>query len=258
MFVKLCGNLVSFKTYKDIYCQPHYWTLFRVYTVVPGRQDATSHTMCTSLRKGMCACFPSTVLSSVSPLLNLSGKQSTGAGDRPWKTGGGAWDCCEVEWEADVCISLSVFKNADQFWMTREEPRVSRLYPAQRWSSPSGSVTTFLRNDVFTCLRMSLTAAVSKNFLFLFQSRKSWIEETFFKRECVKFIPSSRDPHRYSKLESDCSTDECLKFNILWFSNKMQSFFWLVHSIILTAVVGYSIFIFWVQKYLAFSPSFQE
>ncbi|XP_073321519.1 transient receptor potential cation channel subfamily M member 6 [Pagrus major] len=27
-------------------------------------------------------------------------------------------------------------------------------------------------------------------------SRKSWIEETFFKRECVKFIPSSRDLHR--------------------------------------------------------------
>uniref|UniRef100_A0A673CCD2 non-specific serine/threonine protein kinase n=1 Tax=Sphaeramia orbicularis TaxID=375764 RepID=A0A673CCD2_9TELE len=29
-----------------------------------------------------------------------------------------------------------------------------------------------------------------------FQSRKSWIEETFFKRECVKFISSSRDHHR--------------------------------------------------------------
>lgn len=28
------------------------------------------------------------------------------------------------------------------------------------------------------------------------KSRKSWIEETFFKRECVKFISSSRDPHR--------------------------------------------------------------
>ncbi|XP_060893733.1 transient receptor potential cation channel subfamily M member 6 isoform X3 [Labrus mixtus] len=27
-------------------------------------------------------------------------------------------------------------------------------------------------------------------------SRKAWIEETFFKRECVKFIPSSRDIHR--------------------------------------------------------------
>ncbi|KAM9360691.1 LOW QUALITY PROTEIN: transient receptor potential cation channel subfamily M member 6 [Symphorus nematophorus] len=27
-------------------------------------------------------------------------------------------------------------------------------------------------------------------------SRRSWIEETFFKRECVKFIPSSRDLHR--------------------------------------------------------------
>uniref|UniRef100_A0A8D3CP55 non-specific serine/threonine protein kinase n=1 Tax=Scophthalmus maximus TaxID=52904 RepID=A0A8D3CP55_SCOMX len=27
-------------------------------------------------------------------------------------------------------------------------------------------------------------------------SRKSWIEETFFKRECVKFIPPSRDLHR--------------------------------------------------------------
>uniref|UniRef100_A0A3Q3XCR1 non-specific serine/threonine protein kinase n=1 Tax=Mola mola TaxID=94237 RepID=A0A3Q3XCR1_MOLML len=33
-------------------------------------------------------------------------------------------------------------------------------------------------------------------FLILFQSRKCWIEETFFRRECVKFIPSSRDFHR--------------------------------------------------------------
>uniref|UniRef100_A0A3Q3G8M0 non-specific serine/threonine protein kinase n=1 Tax=Labrus bergylta TaxID=56723 RepID=A0A3Q3G8M0_9LABR len=33
-------------------------------------------------------------------------------------------------------------------------------------------------------------------FSSLFQSRKAWIEETFFKRECVKFIPSSRDIHR--------------------------------------------------------------
>ncbi|KAM7018494.1 transient receptor potential cation channel subfamily M member 6 isoform 2-T2 [Tautogolabrus adspersus] len=31
---------------------------------------------------------------------------------------------------------------------------------------------------------------------FTEKSRKSWIEETFFKRECVKFIPSSRDIHR--------------------------------------------------------------
>uniref|UniRef100_A0A4W6FW32 non-specific serine/threonine protein kinase n=1 Tax=Lates calcarifer TaxID=8187 RepID=A0A4W6FW32_LATCA len=37
---------------------------------------------------------------------------------------------------------------------------------------------------------------VSKHFLLLYQSRKSWIEETFFRRECVKFIPSSRDLHR--------------------------------------------------------------
>uniref|UniRef100_A0A3B4VK82 non-specific serine/threonine protein kinase n=1 Tax=Seriola dumerili TaxID=41447 RepID=A0A3B4VK82_SERDU len=37
---------------------------------------------------------------------------------------------------------------------------------------------------------------VSNPLLFLFQSRKSWIEETFCKRECVKFIPSSRDLHR--------------------------------------------------------------
>uniref|UniRef100_A0A673CDY6 non-specific serine/threonine protein kinase n=1 Tax=Sphaeramia orbicularis TaxID=375764 RepID=A0A673CDY6_9TELE len=35
-----------------------------------------------------------------------------------------------------------------------------------------------------------------KHFLVVFQSRKSWIEETFFKRECVKFISSSRDHHR--------------------------------------------------------------
>ncbi|XP_037633258.1 transient receptor potential cation channel subfamily M member 6 isoform X1 [Sebastes umbrosus] len=31
---------------------------------------------------------------------------------------------------------------------------------------------------------------------FTEKSRKSWIEETIFKRECVKFIPSSRDLHR--------------------------------------------------------------
>uniref|UniRef100_UPI0037E96C00 transient receptor potential cation channel subfamily M member 6 n=1 Tax=Semicossyphus pulcher TaxID=241346 RepID=UPI0037E96C00 len=31
---------------------------------------------------------------------------------------------------------------------------------------------------------------------FTEKSRKSWIEETLFKRECVKFIPSSRDLHR--------------------------------------------------------------
>ncbi|XP_034068678.1 transient receptor potential cation channel subfamily M member 6 isoform X4 [Gymnodraco acuticeps] len=31
---------------------------------------------------------------------------------------------------------------------------------------------------------------------FTEKSRKSWIEETFFKRECVKFIPSSWDLHR--------------------------------------------------------------
>ncbi|XP_029999816.1 transient receptor potential cation channel subfamily M member 6 [Sphaeramia orbicularis] len=31
---------------------------------------------------------------------------------------------------------------------------------------------------------------------FTEKSRKSWIEETFFKRECVKFISSSRDHHR--------------------------------------------------------------
>ncbi|XP_076586321.1 transient receptor potential cation channel subfamily M member 6 isoform X2 [Chaetodon auriga] len=31
---------------------------------------------------------------------------------------------------------------------------------------------------------------------FTEKSRKSWIEESFLKRECVKFIPSSRDVHR--------------------------------------------------------------
>ncbi|XP_042276131.1 transient receptor potential cation channel subfamily M member 6 isoform X2 [Thunnus maccoyii] len=36
------------------------------------------------------------------------------------------------------------------------------------------------------------------------QSRKSWIEETFFKRECVKFIPSSRDLHRCSPVCQVC------------------------------------------------------
>uniref|UniRef100_A0A8C4DVT5 non-specific serine/threonine protein kinase n=1 Tax=Dicentrarchus labrax TaxID=13489 RepID=A0A8C4DVT5_DICLA len=37
-----------------------------------------------------------------------------------------------------------------------------------------------------------------------FQSRKSWIEETFFKRECVKFIPSSRDLHRCTPVCQVC------------------------------------------------------
>uniref|UniRef100_A0A665UQT8 non-specific serine/threonine protein kinase n=1 Tax=Echeneis naucrates TaxID=173247 RepID=A0A665UQT8_ECHNA len=36
----------------------------------------------------------------------------------------------------------------------------------------------------------------SKHVPLLLQSRKSWIEENFCKRECVKFIPSSRDLHR--------------------------------------------------------------
>uniref|UniRef100_A0A8C4VAJ5 Transient receptor potential cation channel subfamily M member 7 n=1 Tax=Falco tinnunculus TaxID=100819 RepID=A0A8C4VAJ5_FALTI len=31
---------------------------------------------------------------------------------------------------------------------------------------------------------------------FIFQSQKSWIENTFTKRECVYIIPSSKDPHR--------------------------------------------------------------
>ncbi|XP_059192629.1 transient receptor potential cation channel subfamily M member 6 [Centropristis striata] len=35
-------------------------------------------------------------------------------------------------------------------------------------------------------------------------SRKSWIEETFFKRECVKFIPSSRDLHRCNPVCQVC------------------------------------------------------
>uniref|UniRef100_A0A673CAD5 non-specific serine/threonine protein kinase n=1 Tax=Sphaeramia orbicularis TaxID=375764 RepID=A0A673CAD5_9TELE len=34
------------------------------------------------------------------------------------------------------------------------------------------------------------------------QSRKSWIEETFFKRECVKFISSSRDHHSTCNMTS--------------------------------------------------------
>uniref|UniRef100_A0A803YKQ7 Transient receptor potential cation channel subfamily M member 7 n=2 Tax=Meleagris gallopavo TaxID=9103 RepID=A0A803YKQ7_MELGA len=33
-------------------------------------------------------------------------------------------------------------------------------------------------------------------YLFVFQSQKSWIENTFTKRECVYIIPSSKDPHR--------------------------------------------------------------
>ncbi|XP_055368101.1 transient receptor potential cation channel subfamily M member 6 isoform X2 [Betta splendens] len=36
------------------------------------------------------------------------------------------------------------------------------------------------------------------------KSRRSWIEETFFKRECVKFIPSSRDLHRCTPLCQVC------------------------------------------------------
>uniref|UniRef100_A0A3P8SYT9 non-specific serine/threonine protein kinase n=1 Tax=Amphiprion percula TaxID=161767 RepID=A0A3P8SYT9_AMPPE len=45
-------------------------------------------------------------------------------------------------------------------------------------------------------LNCASLCTVSKHFLFLLQPRKSWIEESFSKRECVKFIPSSRDLHR--------------------------------------------------------------
>ena len=31
----------------------------------------------------------------------------------------------------------------------------------------------------------------------VFQSQKSWIEKTFFKRECCRFIASSRDPSKF-------------------------------------------------------------
>uniref|UniRef100_A0A3B5MBF8 non-specific serine/threonine protein kinase n=1 Tax=Xiphophorus couchianus TaxID=32473 RepID=A0A3B5MBF8_9TELE len=37
---------------------------------------------------------------------------------------------------------------------------------------------------------------LSQLYVFLFQTGKSWIEESFFRRECVKFIPSSWDQHR--------------------------------------------------------------
>uniref|UniRef100_A0A3B3XEK7 non-specific serine/threonine protein kinase n=1 Tax=Poecilia mexicana TaxID=48701 RepID=A0A3B3XEK7_9TELE len=37
---------------------------------------------------------------------------------------------------------------------------------------------------------------LSQLYIFLFQTGKSWIEESFFRRECVKFIPSSWDQHR--------------------------------------------------------------
>ncbi|XP_028268996.1 transient receptor potential cation channel subfamily M member 6 isoform X1 [Parambassis ranga] len=39
---------------------------------------------------------------------------------------------------------------------------------------------------------------------FTEKSRKSWIEETFFKRECVKFIPSSWDLHRCIPVRQVC------------------------------------------------------
>lgn len=53
---------------------------------------------------------------------------------------------------------------------------------------------TRLRRDGGKLLQDLCT--VSKYFLFLLQPRKSWIEESFSKRDCVKFIPSSRDLHR--------------------------------------------------------------
>lgn len=46
------------------------------------------------------------------------------------------------------------------------------------------------------CLAAPGSVYVSKHLFLSFQARKSWIEETFCKRECVKFIPSSRDLHR--------------------------------------------------------------
>ncbi|KAM4660980.1 transient receptor potential cation channel subfamily M member 7 isoform 4-T4 [Amazona ochrocephala] len=41
-----------------------------------------------------------------------------------------------------------------------------------------------------SCIRMSLTPPIK------LLSQKSWIENTFTKRECVYIIPSSKDPHR--------------------------------------------------------------
>ncbi|XP_036381855.1 transient receptor potential cation channel subfamily M member 6 [Megalops cyprinoides] len=40
--------------------------------------------------------------------------------------------------------------------------------------------------------------------MFFFQSRKCWIEETFCKRDCVKFIPATRDLHRCSPVCQVC------------------------------------------------------
>ncbi|MFT7813572.1 transient receptor potential cation channel subfamily M member 6-like [Arapaima gigas] len=40
----------------------------------------------------------------------------------------------------------------------------------------------------------------------ILQSRRSWIEETFCKRDCVKFIPASRNPHRCYPLCQICQS----------------------------------------------------
>lgn len=166
--------------------------------------------MCTNLRKGMCACFLPTMLYSVRPLLNLAEKREHRSRtdiEKPGET----WrkDCCEVECEVDCYSSypVSVFKSAVQVSLTGRDlnfqgPACNCCHELQwegHWLHFSVFFFLSVEDDLIMKLRVLLQYLYLYKvniFLFLFQSRKSWIEETFFKRECVKFIPSSRDLHR--------------------------------------------------------------
>uniref|UniRef100_A0A803XPW6 Transient receptor potential cation channel subfamily M member 7 n=1 Tax=Meleagris gallopavo TaxID=9103 RepID=A0A803XPW6_MELGA len=53
-----------------------------------------------------------------------------------------------------------------------------------------------LRKKISSILSLFQCKVYILCYLFVFQSQKSWIENTFTKRECVYIIPSSKDPHR--------------------------------------------------------------
>uniref|UniRef100_A0A8C2YGY3 Transient receptor potential cation channel subfamily M member 7 n=1 Tax=Coturnix japonica TaxID=93934 RepID=A0A8C2YGY3_COTJA len=61
----------------------------------------------------------------------------------------------------------------------------------------SSTVLICSKNSTFWLLRPVFSGLIlCYFFFFVFQSQKSWIENTFTKRECVYIIPSSKDPHR--------------------------------------------------------------
>uniref|UniRef100_A0A8B9ZL86 Transient receptor potential cation channel subfamily M member 7 n=1 Tax=Anas platyrhynchos TaxID=8839 RepID=A0A8B9ZL86_ANAPL len=60
--------------------------------------------------------------------------------------------------------------------------------------TPHTLIPIFLES-IFQC-KVLLFVFYNTVFFFFLQSQKSWIENTFTKRECVYIIPSSKDPHR--------------------------------------------------------------